>query len=324
MEKENFWVNDKELKCLIDAQQKLFLNYKNIAAGQEQIEVNTIPKILHFIWLGSSLPKKFEYLIEGWKILHLSWQVKLWQTEDAATFMKGRKCANQFFSSTNFGLKSDVLRYEILLAFGGVYIDVDYECIKCLDGAAWWSSCTAFAGLSHATVLEINNGILGCIPNHPLLVQITDNIASNLSILPTKQRSVLTVANMTGVWAFLDEKQCSEQRQAISNLGKHDEAMRVIASTGPGMLTRRIYDFLKDNALHTNASCRGENGSRLLILPSAVFHPVPNDISVDVGIDCYDDALRCQQNMAAMAELKAAWLRQETVAVHWWQRSWQT
>jgi mannosyltransferase OCH1-like enzyme len=30
----------------------------------------------------------------------------------------------------NWGMKSDILRYEILQKFGGVYIDTDYECLQ--------------------------------------------------------------------------------------------------------------------------------------------------------------------------------------------------
>jgi Glycosyltransferase sugar-binding region containing DXD motif len=34
-----------------------------------------------------------------------------------------------FLSAYNYGMKSDILRYEILHSYGGVYIDTDYECV---------------------------------------------------------------------------------------------------------------------------------------------------------------------------------------------------
>lgn len=34
-----------------------------------------------------------------------------------------------YSSAKNWGMKSDILRYEILQKFGGVYIDTDYECL---------------------------------------------------------------------------------------------------------------------------------------------------------------------------------------------------
>ena len=40
--------------------------------------------------------------------------------------MKNKKA---FLSAHNYGMKSDILRYEILHTYGGVYIDTDYECV---------------------------------------------------------------------------------------------------------------------------------------------------------------------------------------------------
>ena len=41
--------------------------------------------------------------------------------------MKNKKA---FLSAHNYGMKSDILRYEILHTYGGVYIDTDYECVR--------------------------------------------------------------------------------------------------------------------------------------------------------------------------------------------------
>ena len=34
-----------------------------------------------------------------------------------------------FSQASNWGMKSDIFRYEILMKYGGVYIDTDYECL---------------------------------------------------------------------------------------------------------------------------------------------------------------------------------------------------
>ena len=45
--------------------------------------------------------------------------------------MKSLTLKNQkaYSMAKNWGMKSDILRYEILQKFGGVYIDTDYECV---------------------------------------------------------------------------------------------------------------------------------------------------------------------------------------------------
>ena len=35
-----------------------------------------------------------------------------------------------FSLAKNLGMKSDILRYEILMKYGGIYVDTDYECLK--------------------------------------------------------------------------------------------------------------------------------------------------------------------------------------------------
>jgi mannosyltransferase OCH1-like enzyme len=64
-----------------------------------------------------------------------------------------------FDRATNVGMKSDVLRYEILWRYGGVYVDVDYECLENIDQLS--DSSSFFCCFSNTTVVEINNGIFG-------------------------------------------------------------------------------------------------------------------------------------------------------------------
>jgi mannosyltransferase OCH1-like enzyme len=52
-------------------------------------------------------------------------------------------------NASNLGLKSDLVRYEVLYLFGGIYIDIDYECIKSLETLDL--NCNFFAGLSNTS-----------------------------------------------------------------------------------------------------------------------------------------------------------------------------
>lgn len=40
-----------------------------------------IPKILHFIWLGSEIPEQYGTLMNSWRQSHESWDLKLWTDE---------------------------------------------------------------------------------------------------------------------------------------------------------------------------------------------------------------------------------------------------
>ena len=122
-----------------------------------------IPFHLHFIWLGSTLPTVYEsVVIESWKAKHQHWQVTMWDDAVASKFMAGCRSEAAFNAATNFGMKSDILRYEILYHHGGCYVDTDYECIQCLDDILRLST-SCFMGVSNANALEINNGLIGAV-----------------------------------------------------------------------------------------------------------------------------------------------------------------
>ena len=40
--------------------------------------LHAIPKIMHFIWLGSEIPRNYNTFIERWKSMHPHWEVNIW------------------------------------------------------------------------------------------------------------------------------------------------------------------------------------------------------------------------------------------------------
>tara|TARA_Y100000739_G_scaffold229735_1_gene245772 strand:- start:2799 stop:3686 length:888 start_codon:yes stop_codon:yes gene_type:complete len=91
--------------------------------------MNKIPKIIHQIWIGPrKLPKKYSIWAKTWQELNPTWKYKLWTEIDLKKLtLKNR---GLYESSTNYGYKSDLARYEILSKFGGLYIDTDFECLS--------------------------------------------------------------------------------------------------------------------------------------------------------------------------------------------------
>lgn len=86
-----------------------------------------IPKIIHQIWIG---PKPIPWTcIDSWKDKHPTWEHKLW-TEKELEPIKNLK---QYNATPNLSGKSNVLRYEILYKYGGLYVDADSVCLKPID-----------------------------------------------------------------------------------------------------------------------------------------------------------------------------------------------
>lgn len=152
MEKDyhpSFYVNSARFKASYD-----HANYTLV----DPYIPSKIPKIIHQIWLGGNVPDKFLPLMESWKKFHPDWQYILWTDSDMDDFpFTDRKA---FDKAKNFGSKADILRYEILYRFGGVYVDVDFECIKPLDPLV--HAHRFFAGI--AGYDYIGNALIGAEP----------------------------------------------------------------------------------------------------------------------------------------------------------------
>ena len=101
----NLWCPDDELNSFVC--KSLFRT--------DRCENWTVPKLLHFIWLGSKIPDHFQQNITRWRELNLTWVVKVWSEDDIPEFvMRGRHC---FDYCSNFGVKSDILRYEVRIIY---------------------------------------------------------------------------------------------------------------------------------------------------------------------------------------------------------------
>lgn len=137
-----------------------------------------IPKIFHRVWLTPDRPMPEQYLVwaESWKRFHTHWEHKLWTINNLPPLR------NQaiFDVSQNFSLQSDIVRYEILSIYGGVYLDTDMECLAAIDPLICGHS--AFAGWEDDW--HVGNAILGCTAGHPFMQGMVDGLAQSIRERP--------------------------------------------------------------------------------------------------------------------------------------------
>lgn len=145
--------------------QKLYEKNCNL---KPQLEIK-IPKIIHQIWIGSDLPKAFQPLQQSWIHYHLNrgWSYKLWTDAEVTQL----KLYNQelYDASDNPGIKADILRYELLYHFGGVYADMDYECLAPLDELHY--TYDFYTGLQplDSSFIQLGNALIASRSGHPIL-----------------------------------------------------------------------------------------------------------------------------------------------------------
>jgi hypothetical protein len=142
-----------------------------------------IPRVLHRIWFGPSMPPEFERYGEAWQRLNPHWEIRLW-TEDNLPPLTNQRLWDAAPDLVESGLvnrmRSDIARYEILLAYGGLYVDTDFEPLRPIDGLI--ADHDMFAVAENQSLIA--NGFVGCTPDHPFMRHIVERLPESVDARP--------------------------------------------------------------------------------------------------------------------------------------------
>jgi len=142
----------------------------------------TIPKIIHQIWIG---PKKIPYKwINSFRIDFMNkypeWKYYLWTEKEINNFnLKNKK---EYNSEKTYHGKSDILRYEILYKYGGIYIDADSQWLELdLGDLIKKTNYTGFFVGNECQKCKgsLANGVLGSSVKNPIMGYIIEMISNN-------------------------------------------------------------------------------------------------------------------------------------------------
>jgi mannosyltransferase OCH1-like enzyme len=96
-----------------------------------------IPKIIHQIALEprarpSTWPASWKQCHASWKRLHPDFEHRLWTDHDLDWFMRTEYPAHysMYRSYDGYIKRADAARFFLLHRYGGIYADMDYECLK--------------------------------------------------------------------------------------------------------------------------------------------------------------------------------------------------
>lgn len=180
---------------------------KHSPKKMEVAEQTKIPKIIHHIWMGSKMRTEDEPLYQSWHEHHPDWTFIFW-TDNKLNYDKGdvivhsfdeldkqlQKNKNKpqrivvdinklqfgnrqyFDKAINYGERGDILDYEIVYRYGGVYVDCDFECYKSLD--TFHHMYDFYTGIQplDTNMVQLGAALFGAIPNHPILGNCVGNI----------------------------------------------------------------------------------------------------------------------------------------------------
>jgi hypothetical protein len=76
--------------------------------------LSSIPKAIHFIWIGGPMPRHLCDIVNRWREIHdtETWQIHVWTDENMPCI---QFCKDLFHFVDNPGTRSDILRYEVIV-----------------------------------------------------------------------------------------------------------------------------------------------------------------------------------------------------------------
>lgn len=94
-----------------------------------------IPRIIHQTWKTEAIPEKFRAWIRTWRAKNPDWEYRFWTDRELLEFVD-RMYPEwlPLYCSWDLGVRrADAARYMLLDHFGGVYADIDAECVTSFE-----------------------------------------------------------------------------------------------------------------------------------------------------------------------------------------------
>ncbi|EHQ24692.1 glycosyltransferase family 32 protein [Mucilaginibacter paludis] len=176
-----------------------------------------INKIIHQIWISEDnqpLPRYCEELSRTWRENHPDYKYILWDKESTQHLIE-KKYPNmaELISRYRYSIqKVDVLKYLILHEIGGVYVDMDYECIKSISDL--FSNHDCYLSEESSEYKVIGNALIASVEKSSFLSFVISSLKKHLD---------------------------------GPNIDVHDKLNYVLSTTGPGMLGIAYQNYEKKN-----------------------------------------------------------------------------
>ena len=165
----------------------------------------SIPKIIHQLWIGSK-PAPIN-LMNTWKDKNPDFEYIFWNEKEFIKRNMVFECQEKIDEIEEINGKADILRWEILYKYGGIFLDADSICIEPIDNELLGKPC--FAGWENEELRPglIATGTMGFPPKHIMVREAIDWILTNeVSYAKTGQMAwqtvgplLLTRVNMLGL-----------------------------------------------------------------------------------------------------------------------------
>ncbi|WP_297824050.1 glycosyltransferase [uncultured Paraglaciecola sp.] len=128
-----------------------------------------IPKIIHRTWKDKDIPDSIfkKEWVDSWEKYNPSWEFRFYTDNDINQFMEEFYPEHlEMVNSYDQHIKKiDAFRYFLLYRYGGMYVDLDFECFQPLD-SLFIEGANIYLQQNNATIPRVTNAVMISSPGH--------------------------------------------------------------------------------------------------------------------------------------------------------------
>ena len=164
-----------------------FLQQKLWSFNTEDGRLMKIPRIIHQLFDGPiGPPPNLLQLAETWKSKMPDWEYRFWNKQMMRDFVE-TACPDflSYYKSFPFDVQRwDAIRYLILYHIGGMYVDMDYECVQPLDVLlSGFTCCMGMEPTINSKIYNlpmiVSNALMASTRKHPFMAAIIEDMKTN-------------------------------------------------------------------------------------------------------------------------------------------------
>jgi mannosyltransferase OCH1-like enzyme len=213
--------------------------------------MSKITPIIHQTWKSTTLPSPFDELSKTWKTYHPDWEYILWTDDMNREFIKENypHFLAKYDQYPNNIQRVDAFRYCVLNKMGGLYVDLDFECLENIECLLENQSCVIgkepqFHAQRFNRSMILCNAFMASSPGDKFMEFVCNKVISHPNI---EVKSPIDVLNSTGPFILTDSYHEYQSKDEVRILESADiypvtmfETDKLLQETIPDELQSRI------------------------------------------------------------------------------------
>jgi hypothetical protein len=131
-----------------------------------------IPRLLHYVWVGGSLPPHQQSFIDTWKATNPDYEIMAWNDDNIDL---SEPVLREAYDNHKWAKVADIVRLMAVAQHGGIYFDTDVKIFAPLDPVLVHPCFYAFQQKERSNEW-IGNAAFGATPGHPFIRNALDTL----------------------------------------------------------------------------------------------------------------------------------------------------